>query len=336
MSSRAAHGHCQAILHFLNVAKDAPSAFTGAREALERLVDVEVCFWPGALRHVAVKAPSAFAGAPALLLRLADEAPALFRHVAVKAPSAFYGAPDLLLRLADEAPALFRHVAEEAPTSFKAAPEAFERLVSVMPDIVDTLPVSVFTTAAMVRALQPTQRSELVKRIIEKKRAIPTALKYYAVRELLTESDRNDLDAYALARSQRLGTRPAITSALQGRRVEVCREFPDEDEFYWCPGTIGEVSDAETRAELGREVGIESIYVCYDEFEEGFANLEAAWLDVSRVASYMADDEEGAWRFLKDDDDEIALDDPAPEDRATMDSGDGDDDDDDDMDEDDD
>jgi hypothetical protein len=55
------------------------------------------------------------------------------------------------------------------------------------------------------------------------------------------------------------------------------------------------------------------------------------------VTYFMADDKEGAWQFLDDDDDEIeALHDPAPEDRAAMDSGDDDDGDDDDMDEDDD
>ena len=88
--------------------------------------------------------------------------------------------------------------------------------------------------------------------------------------------------------------------------------------------------------ERERNCSINRIYVCYDEFEEGFENLEAAWLDVSRVTYFMADDKEGAWRFLDDDDDEIeALDDPAPEDLAAMDLGDNDDDDDD-MDEDDD
>jgi len=97
------------------------------------------------------------------------------------------------------------------------------------------------------------------------------------------------------------------------------------------------VSDAQTCHPSGRKVGINRIYVCYDEFEEGFENLEAAWLDVSRVTYFMADDKEGAWQFLDDDDDEIeALHDPAPEDRAAMDSGDDDDGDDDDMDEDDD
>ena len=92
----------------------------------------------------------------------------------------------------------------------QGAPEALERPVPPrqgLAYIVDTLPVFVFDRAAMVRALQPTQRSELVKRVIEKKRAIPNALKWDAGRELLTESDRNDLDAYA----ERLGVRPAIT-----------------------------------------------------------------------------------------------------------------------------
>ena len=137
------------------------------------------------------------------------------------------------------------------------------------------------------------------------------------------------------ATARRRPAPPPITSALEGRRVAVCVGF--EDGFYWCPGTIGDVSDAQTCHPSGRKVGINRIYVCYDEFEEGFENLEAAWLDVSRVTYFMADDKEGAWQFLDDDDDEIeALDDPAPEDRAAMDSGDDDDGDDDDMDEDDD
>ena len=66
--------------------------------------------------------------------------------------------------------------------------------------------------------------SGIQKRVIEKKRAIPNALKQQDVLlYLLTESDRNDLDAYA----ERLGVRPAITQDEPEEPVDDAFDFEE-------------------------------------------------------------------------------------------------------------
>ena len=161
---------------------------------------------------------------------------------------------------------------------------------------------SVFTIGAATA-----QRTALDALVVhEKDLVLDEAMRLRDARKTAAEEVR------AAAAARRRPVPPPITSALEERRVEVCVRWFDGT-LFWCKGVIGDVSDAETRHVSGRKVGMNRLWVHFDPFHESYKceDLPPTWLDVSRVTYFMADDKEGAWRFIDDDDDAAGDDDDA-------------------------